>query len=209
VVPFGNYPKRLLAVSPRQTKGRALRRFIDPRRAGSAAALLITGCALTACWTPPVANVQPRGEPRLIQSAIPVISVKDAATVQAIDLEKHTITLRFAQGSVATIQPGSTVSNFSKIRAGDTVRATVVQELSVFVLKDGRLSRGDGTAESISSDARILIIEPSYRLLTLQYPNRKAETFKVGLEAKLTEMEPGDDVTIRTTALRAVRIEKR
>ena len=196
-------------MSPRQTEGRARRHSIDPRRARSAAALLITGCALTACWTPPVANVQPKSEPRLIQSAIPVVSVKDAATVQAIDLEKRSITLRFAQGSVATIESGSTVSNFSKVRAGDTVRATVVQELSVYVLRDGRLPRGDGTAESINSDARILMIEPSYRLLTLQYPNRKAETFKVGLEAKLTEMEPGDDVTIRTTALRAVRIENR
>jgi len=195
-------------VSPRQTEGRARRHSIDPRRARSAAALLITGCALTACWTPPVANVQPKSEPRLIQSAIPVVSVKDAVTVQAIDLEKRSITLRFAQGPVATIQ-GSTVSNFSKVRAGDTVRATVVQELSVYVLRDGRLPRGDGTAESIDSDARVLMIEPSYRLLTLQYPNRKAETFKVGLETKLTEMEPGDGVTIRTTALRAVRIENR
>ena len=49
--------------------------------------LLLPAAALTlaGCWTPPNANVQPAGKPGLIQEGIAVQSVKDPATVQAID----------------------------------------------------------------------------------------------------------------------------
>jgi hypothetical protein len=100
------------------------------------------------------------------------------------------------------------VANLSKIRAGDKIRATVAQELSVYVLRGGQLSSADGKLESIKSDAKILTIEPSYRLLTLQYPNRRVETLKVGLDADLHSMEAGDDVVIETTQLLALRVQK-
>jgi starvation-inducible outer membrane lipoprotein len=45
----------------------------------------ITALILTGCWTPPNANVQPKGEPRLIQSGVSVEFVQEQATVQAVD----------------------------------------------------------------------------------------------------------------------------
>ena len=170
--------------------------------------LSVLALALAGCWTPPVANVQPKGDARLIQRAIPVVAVKNGVTVQSVDAERQTVILNFADGMTSTVSSGAAVANLSKIRAGDKIRATVAQELSVYVLKGGQLPGADGKLESIKSDAKILSIEPSYRLLTLQYPNRRVETLKVGLDADLHSMEAGDDVVIETTQLLALRVQK-
>jgi hypothetical protein len=170
--------------------------------------LPVMALALAGCWTAPIANVQPKGEARLIQRAIPVESVKDRATVQSIDANQRVIVLKFSEGASATFKPGPQVAGFYQIRAGDNVRATVAQELTVYVLKSGQLPGAGGKAETIKADAKVLMVDPSYRLLTLQYPNGQAETFKVGLEVKLLEMEAGDDVVVRTMDLVALRVEK-
>jgi hypothetical protein len=75
-------------------------------------------------------------------------------------------------------------------------------------LKNGALPGADGKPASIKSDARVLVVEPAYRLLTLQYPGHPAETVKVGLNTKLFAMEAGDDVVIQTTQLLALRVKK-
>ncbi|HEY2676069.1 MAG TPA: hypothetical protein VGI65_03810 [Steroidobacteraceae bacterium] len=165
--------------------------------------------ALSGCWTPPVASVQPKGDARLIQHAILVEVVKDHATVQSIDLDQQVIALNFTDGTSATVKPGPRVTNFAKVRAGDKVKATVIQELSVYVLIDGMLAGVGGKHEPIKTNAKILQIDPAYRLITLQYPNRHVEILKVGLDVKLADMEAGDSVAITTTELRALRVQKR
>jgi hypothetical protein len=116
---------------------------------------LLFGATLTlgGCWTAPVANVQPKGAARLIETGIAVESVKG-----------HVI---------------------------------VKKELSVYVLQDGQAPGADGAPVTIAPDARVLSVDPSYRLLKLQYPNGENETFKVALGVKLREMEAGDAVVIR------------
>jgi hypothetical protein len=164
--------------------------------------------ALAGCWTAPVADVQPKGDARLIQKAIPVVAVKDKATVQSIDPDQRVVVLNFSDGVTATVKPGPGVKNLSEIRAGDKARATVAQELSIYVLKDGHLPDADGKLEPVSIDAKVLEIDRAYRLLTLQYANREVEVLKVGLDAKLSEMEAGNSVVIKTTELLAIKIRK-
>jgi hypothetical protein len=164
--------------------------------------------ALAGCWTAPMANVQPKGEARLIQSAIRVESFKDRVTVQSINADQRIIVLNFSEGPRATFKPGPQVTNFYQIQAGDKVRATVAQELTIYVLKNGQVPSTGGKPEAIKADAKVLTVDPSYRLLTLQYPNGQAETFKVGLDVKLLEMEPGDAVVVRPLELIALRVEK-
>jgi hypothetical protein len=100
------------------------------------------------------------------------------------------------------------VANIHQIRAGDKVQATVAQELTIYVLKNGQVPGTGGEPETLEAGAKVLSVDPSYRLLTLQYPNGQAQTFKVGLDVKLREMEPGDIVVIRTMELIALRVEK-
>jgi hypothetical protein len=165
--------------------------------------LSIMTLGLAGCWTPPNANVQPAGEPRLIQSAIPVESAKESATVQAIDAGQRTITFKFSDDTVTTCKVGPQVKNFDKIQTGDKVKVTLAKELAVYLLKDGRL--GDA---AVPFNARVQSVDPSYRLLTLQYTDGKTETFKVGLNAKLLEMAPGDAVVVRVTEATAIHIKK-
>ncbi len=170
--------------------------------------LSVMAITLAGCWTAPVADVQPKGDARLIQGAIPVVAVKDRATVQSIDVDQGVIVLNFTDGLTAAVKPGPRVKNFSKIRAGDKAKATVARELSVYILIDGRLPGADGKLETVRIDAKVMDIDRAYRLLTLQYPNREVEVLKVGLDTKLSEMEAGDSVVIKTTELLALRIQK-
>ena len=170
--------------------------------------LAVATFALAGCWTAPVATVQPKGDARLIQSGIPVVAVKDDATVQSVDADQRLMVLNFSDGTTATVKAGPEVKDFAKARAGDKVRVKVAQELTVYVLKNGALPGADGKPESTKSDARVLVVEPAYRLLTLQYPGHPPETVKVGLNTKLFAMEAGDDVVIQTTQLLALRVKK-
>jgi hypothetical protein len=179
-----------------------------PNRAMVTLLPLVIALALAGCWTAPTANVQPKGEARLIQGPIPVESVKHRVTVQSIDADRRVIVLDFPEGATATFKPGPQVANIHQIRAGDKVQATVAQEFTIYVLKNGRVPGTGGKPETLEADAKVLRVDPSYRLLSLQYPNGQTQTFKVGLEVKLLEMEPGDIVDIRTTELIAMRAEK-
>jgi hypothetical protein len=182
-------------------KSAALHRTLSPL-------LLSTAVALAGCWTRPVADVQPKGEARLIQSAITVESVKAPAIVESVDRDAGTIVSRFPGApETSTYKVGREVENFSSIRMGDRVKATVKEELSVYVLRDGQAPGADDAPAEVAADARVLSVDLSYRLLTLQYPNGENETFKVALGVKLKEMEAGDAVAVR--AIEAVALQKK
>lgn len=162
---------------------------------------------LSGCWTPPNANVQPGGEPRLIQDHITVESVKDPATVQSLDSAQGTITLALPGGDTATYKVGPKVKHFDQVQAGQKVQATVTGELAVYLLADGKLPDGT-TAESLGVNAKVQQVDPSYRLLTLQYPNGQTDAVKPGLGTLMQQMAPGDSVVIRPGELTAIKIEK-
>jgi hypothetical protein len=158
---------------------------------------------LAGCWTAPVATVQPAGEPRLIQGAIAVQSVKNAAIVSSVDRAAGTIVLRTAgRAETATYRVGPQVTNLDDIKAGEVVQATVADDLTVYLLQDGQVP---GAVATVAANARVLRVDPSYRLLTLQYPGGLNETFKVPLGTKLEQMATGDSVVIRPVAVLALR----
>jgi hypothetical protein len=165
---------------------------------------------LTGCWTAPNASVQPKGKPGLVQGEIVVESVQDSATVQVLDGSRREIVLKLPDGTITACAAGPGLENLDRIKAGDTVVASVVLDLSVYVLTNGR-SLGVGSAaraETIHSDARVLTVDPAYRLLTLQYPGGHTETYKVGLNVKLGRIEPGCDVVIRPREVKAISVMK-
>jgi hypothetical protein len=165
---------------------------------------------LPGCWVAPNAHVQPKGEPRLIQEGIAVRSEKDKAVVQELDASTRTIVVRPpGDGVTYSYKVGPKVSSFDNIKVGQKVESTLAQELSVYVLRDGRLPDGRGGFQTITSDAKVLSVDPAYCLLTVQYPSGQSETFKVGLQTKLSQMEAGDDVVIHTIEAVAVKPKKR
>ena len=165
--------------------------------------LFALASVLAGCWTAPVATVQPHGEARLIQGAIAVTSVKETAVVSSLDRSAGIVVLRSpGKPETSTYKLASKLSGLDDIKAGDVVQATVTEDLTVYVLHDGQLPDARGT---VSVDARVLMVDPSYRLLTLQYPDGQKETFKVPLGTRLEQMEGGDSVVIRPLEVLALR----
>lgn len=175
-----------------------------------AALLPVVALTLTGCWTPPNANVQPAGKPGLIQDGIPVEIIQDKVTVESLDAGKRLITLKHADGSTKTFIVDATVQNLDQVKVGDTINATVKAELAVYILQNGRLPNADGTtrAKTINFNAKVLMVDPSRRLLTLQFSNGRTMTIKAGLDVLLEKMAPGDDVVMRSHEVTAIAIKK-
>jgi hypothetical protein len=93
---------------------------------------------------------------------------------------------------------------------GDRIKAAVKAELAVYILENGRLPNPDGTTRprTINFNARVLQVDPSYRLLTLQFTNGHTMTIKAGQDVMLEKMAPGDDVVMRSHEVTAITIKK-
>jgi len=166
--------------------------------------LVVAAMTQTGCWSPPVSDVQPKGEPRLIQGAIAVKSVKPSATLQSVNPDALAITLLGAGDSrPVSYRVSPKVGKLNRLKAGDRVQATVLEELTVYVSREGQPPDTDDLPRDV--DARVLSVDRSYRLLTLRYPNGPDETFKVTTQVRLDKMEAGDAVSIRPIEAIALR----
>ena len=179
------------------------------RGGASIAGLAVATLALAGCWTAPVASVQPKDEPRLIQGAIAVELLTSVAIVRSVDAAARSVVL-FTPGDPAavTYRVGREVRNLGAIKVGDAVQAAIAEELAVYVLRDGRLPAPGGVPQVITTDARVLFVDSSYRLLRLQFPNGRTETFKVNRHVRLDQMAVGDDVVVRPVEVVALRVRK-
>jgi hypothetical protein len=153
-----------------------------------AATLLVASVAvfLSGCWVPPSASVRPGGGPRVIAGGIVIERVADPATVEGVDRAARTLALSMPGVGPSTYRIGRGVLDWGHIRVGDRVRAKIREDLTVYVAPADE-----------SADARVLLVDPSYRVLTVRYPSGRTEPFKVGLHTRMQGIEAGDSVTIR------------
>jgi hypothetical protein len=93
-----------------------------------------------------------------------------------------------------TIAPG--VRNLEEIHPGDQIRPKVREKLTVYVAPQPE--PGDSGVTGGPHASRVLVIDPSYRLLEVQHPDGRTVKFKVGLTTRLKDMEPGDAVAVHT-----------
>jgi hypothetical protein len=182
-------------------------------RAALVAFVAASAAVVSGCWTAPTAasrgNGQAPGQARLIQEGVAVQSVKDSLVVRSVDGVTRTVVAIDPENHTETAyQAGPGVANLDRIRPGDRIQATVAQRLTVLGSAGSRRAADDG-AFCADADAKVLAVEPSYRLLTLRYPDGRRETFKVGLDVRLKQMEPGDDVLIRTVGTPALQVRGR
>jgi hypothetical protein len=182
--------------------------------------------ALTSCSTKPT---EPTG-----QQEITMIETKDGAAiidtftmtakVTAIDATKRKLTLTTPDGKRATYKAGPDVINFNQIKIGDQVKAMVTEELAVFLRKDGTppsvgeagavalapkgAKPGVLMADTVELTAQITAIDAKSRKATLQFVDGSTKQLKVGKDADLTRVKPGDAVTVRVTEALALLVEK-
>jgi hypothetical protein len=170
----------------------------------SAIALIMTGC-----WTPPNANVQPPGEPRLIQSGVSASNNHVRATVQSIEAAQRVLNLKLADGTAITCTVNPSVVNFDQVQAADPIKVALTVKLAVYVLKDGRLPGAGGKEEVIPFIAKVQSVDPSYRLLKVQFLNGQTAELKASLDTNLLEMQAGDAVVLQSAEATEIHIEKK
>ena len=147
----------------------------------------------------PSANLIPGGNPRTIEGGIAVERVADPAKVEGVDRAARALVLSAPGFPLATYKIGRGVRNWRDIQTGDRVRATIEEVLTVYV----------APVNKRPPDARVLVVDPSYRLLTVQYPNGRTEIFKLGLHTRMEGIEAGDSVTIRPVEVIEMRVQRR
>jgi len=163
-----------------------------------------------------------------VQSGVPggmaVSTYKETATVTAIDKATRKVTLVTPDGTSSTVKCGPAVANFDQIEVGDQVKATVTEQLVVFVRKPGEPA-GDGAAAVVALapigdkpgvvmanteeiTARVQAIDVKHHKATLLFSDGTTKTFKVRPDVDLTKQTVGGDVVFRTTEAMAVSVEK-
>lgn len=165
------------------------------RRAQGVALVASTAVLLSGCWAPPSANVRPSGEPRLVADRVEVEPVADSARVESVDRAARTVVLNISGVPQRTYKVGRGVRHWGEIRTGDRVHVTIKEILAVYVGLPG-----------LPQNARVLAVDPSYRLLTLQYPSGATEIFKVRLHTRMKDIAAGDSVAIHPIEVTELRV---
>ena len=181
--------------------------------------------ALTSC------SSTPKGEEATMvttQEGVPggviVQTYKVTATVAAVDAASRKVTLTMANGAKTTVKAGPDVVNFDQIQAGDQVKATVAEQLVMFVRKNGEPANdgeaaavalapvgakpGVVMANTVEVTGKVEAIDLAHRKATLRFPDGTSQTFKVRKDVDMTKGKIGDEVVFRTTEAMAVSVEK-
>jgi hypothetical protein len=167
------------------------------------------GMALSGCWTPPSADVRPGGRPRVIEKGIEVEHGAGAARIESLDPVARTVVLSVRGTSLPACRIGRGVRHWRRLHSGDRVRARIEEVLTVYVPPANEPARAHGGARARAASARVLTVDPSYRLLTLQYANGGTETFKIGLHTRMGGIRAGDSVTVRPVEVLELRARRR
>lgn len=169
------------------------------------------GALLSGCWAPPSAAVRPAGKPRIVAGALEVERVVDSATISSVDRAARTIVLSVGGIALPACRIGRGVRNWRNLERGAVVRATIEEALTVYVAPiapTGQSSSGAWVG-SLRPDARVLVADQSYRVLTVRYPSGDTGSFKVGLRTPMKDIEAGDSVAIRPMEVIELRVRGR
>jgi hypothetical protein len=184
------------------------------------AMLAFTSCSSTPKVEPTTSAAYQQGVP----GGIFVETYKNTATVTAIDAANRKVTLVTRDGRMDTFKAGPEVVNFDQIRVGDQVKATVTEQLAVYMAKDNPLA-GDGEAalvalapkgakpgammaNTVQVIVKVTAIDLKHHKATLRFPDGTTKTVAVRKDVDLTQRKVGDEVVIRCTEAMAISVEK-
>lgn len=184
--------------------------------ASAAFAAARTNTAPKTATTPPRVGTGP--------GAITIDSRQVNLKVTAVNPTARTITLQMPNGTTMTYKASRDVRNLNQIKRGDTVRATVIDTLAVYVQKQGTrptvsetqtvtLSpRGrPGTAVSsntIRMTARVQSVNMQNRTVTVMGPDNRSRTIKVGSNVDLRGLKAGDTIVLRHTEAMVLSLQR-
>ena len=159
------------------------------------------------------------GKPELLLTEV----VYAAATVEDLDYQKRTLTLRSSDGKAITIKVDKGVNNFDQIKKGDQVKAEYLEALGVYVRKPdwppavveaGNVAvKGRPPAavvvDTIQLPGTVEAIDHSKRTVTLKGPGGNLRTFAVDQRVKRFEkLKKGDEIVLVITEAVAISVQK-
>ena len=148
------------------------------------------------------------------------------ATVQAVDYNNQTITLKGPNGNVATVDVHSRVKNLDKVKVGDKVRIKFYKSVVVYVARTDRKPEAIGavkmgvaphgdmpgieSVDVMEVIAKVDSVDHKKGTITLTGPRGNRHTLKVDKKAKyFNDIKKGDDVVVRATEAVVMDISKK
>jgi hypothetical protein len=187
-----------------------------------ATVLTLTSCSSTS--TPPGQSATVVATQPGVPGGVIINTHQITATVKAIDTADRKVTLVGADGKEAVVECGPEVVNFPQIQVGDQVKATVTEQLVVFMAKDAPpqtdaaatgvalapvgAKPGGAVAQTVQVTATVADIDLKHHRATLEFPDGSKQTFAVRPDVDLTQRAVGEQVVIRATEAMAISVEK-
>lgn len=189
------------------------------------AAVVFTIAACATTTPPPPAQVSTS---TAVQEGVPggvtVNTVEVTAKVVAIDTKNRKATLLLADGEKETIKVPPEAVNFDQVKVGDMVKATLTEEVVVYIDNEGA-SVPDGyaagvalapkgaqpggiVAEAVRVTATVTAIDQTGRTATLRFDDGTIETFPVRDDIDLSKHKVGEKVVFIVTEMVALSVEK-
>jgi hypothetical protein len=185
-------------------------------------ALLLAAMLSFSCATPP------KGTTEITTVATPdgaiiVQTMTLTATVTAINADKRKVTLVFEGGGKSTYKAGPEVVNFGQIQVGDKVKAVVTEEVAIYIGSgappSGMAATGIALAPVGAKPGGVLVdteqvtvkvtaVDAAKNKVTFELPDGTTKTVKADKKVDLSNLHPGDNVTIQVTEGLAITVEK-
>jgi Cu/Ag efflux protein CusF len=190
--------------------------------AGTISLILFTSCSSTPA--PAGTSTMDTSYQAGVPGGTMVHTFKTSATVTGIDPATRQITIVGPDGVESTVKAGPEVANFDQIKVGDQVKATVTEQIVVFMNKNGSPA-GNSVAASVAVapegakpgiavtdtteiTAKVKSVDVKKHTATLRFANGKTKTFPVRPDVDLSQVKPGEEVVFRATQAVAIGIEK-
>ena len=211
-------------MKPKPLRKMALTAIVAGSLILTAAALLIFTACSTVSPPPPATGEAGIAYQEGVPGGVIVNTVDVSARVTAIDKANRKVTLLDPDGEKFTIKVGPEAVNFDQIKVGDLVKATVTEELVIFMDDVGAPS-GEGAAGVVALApkgaqpgglvaqtkqviATVVAIDRAKRTATLRFEDGSIETFPVRDDIDLSQREVGERVVFRVTEMATISVEK-
>ena len=178
-----------------------------------AASLVLTLALLCATGPSKASQTQTAGTAEGVDA---VEVVKVSATVEKVDLGSRKVTLLLENGKKKTYKVDKGVQNLDQVKVGDKLKISYTEELIILV---GKSNEKPGAAEggavgvspkgakpgivmvdTVAVSAKILAVNTAKHTLTLEDPDHKKKTVKLGSKVtNLDQLKAGETVDMVIT----------
>jgi hypothetical protein len=155
--------------------------------------------------------------------------IEATATVTAVDMERHLVTIQGPQGNSAVIQVTDQVKNLPQVKVGDMVDITYYQSAIVGLVKVDENTSLDTTVSGVKAGrpegdkpggaiglqvkrrAEVMFVDPIQKFITFLSPDRGLRKVSLKnspeLQHYLDELKKGDIVEVTYTEALAISLE--